>query len=219
MSQIAPKPYWYLRHGETDWNRQGLAQGRTDIPLNETGREQALQAGRVLASLFDNGQKPFDRIVSSPLTRAFVTAETVQKTIQHYTGITLPLHVDDNLQEVCFGIQEGTPMGDWYRPWIEDGLTPEDAESFGALTDRARLAVNEALATPDIPLIVAHGALFRGLRHAMNLPVDIRLPNAVPVALKFTRTGWQTEMLDPSVSATNGTPLHSKDPLEYKSEQ
>ncbi|KXV00579.1 phosphoglycerate mutase [Gluconobacter potus] len=219
MSQIAPKPYWYLRHGETDWNRQGLAQGRTDIPLNETGRQQALQAGRILASLFENGQKPFARIVSSPLTRAFVTAETVQKTIQDCTGIAIPLHVDDNLKEVCFGIQEGTPMGDWYRPWIEDGLTPEDAESFRALTDRARLAVNHALENPDIPLIVAHGALFRELRHAMNLPVDIRLPNAVPVALKFTRTGWQTEMLDPSIPATNYTHTHSRDPLEYKSEQ
>jgi len=219
MSQIASKPYWYLRHGETDWNCQGLAQGRTDIPLNETGRQQALQAGRALARLFDNEQKPFARIVSSPLTRAFVTAETVQKTIQDYTGITLPLHVDDNLQEVCFGIQEGTPMGDWYRPWIEDGLTPEDAESFASLTERARLAVNDALKKPDIPLIVAHGALFRGLRHAMKLPVDIRLPNAVPVALKFTQAGWQTEMLDTSVSATNCAPIHPTGPLEYKSKQ
>lgn len=122
MSQIAPKPYWYLRHGETDWNRQGLAQGRTDIPLNETGRQQALQAGRVLASLFRQRAKPFDRIVSSPLTRAFVTAETVQKTIQHYTGITLPLHVDDNLQEVCFGIQEGTPMGTGTDPGLKTAL-------------------------------------------------------------------------------------------------
>lgn len=201
MTQIIPKPYWYLRHGETDWNLQGLAQGRTDIPLNETGQKQAIQAGRILASLFENGQKPFARIVSSPLTRALVTAETVQRVIQDSVGTSLPLHVDDNLREVCFGIKEGAPMGDWYKPWIEDGFTPKDAESFTRLSERAREAVNNALKNPDIPLVVAHGALFRGLRRAMNLPVDVRLPNAVPIALKFTITGWQTNMLDSELLA------------------
>ncbi|WP_408872509.1 histidine phosphatase family protein [Gluconobacter roseus] len=217
MSQITPKPYWYLRHGETDWNRQGRAQGRTDIPLNETGQQQATQAGRMLASLFENGQKPFERIISSPLTRALVTAETVQRMIQESVGVRLPLHIDDNLKEVCFGVQEGSPMGDWYKPWIEDGFTPEDAESFKTLTDRARQAINNALENSSIPLIVAHGALFRGLRHAMNLPVDVRLPNAVPVALKFTTTGWQTTMLDPGGHEAGLPTIPTDAPLEHKS--
>ncbi|MFT8807921.1 histidine phosphatase family protein [Gluconobacter sp.] len=195
MSQIILKPYWYLRHGETNWNRQGLAQGRTDIQLNETGKQQAIQAGETLAALFRNGQKPFERIISSPLTRALDTAKTVQRIILDSCGLRMPLHVDNNLQEVCFGVQEGTPMGDWYKPWIEDGFIPEAAESFRALTERASSAVNQALTDPDVPLIVAHGALFRGLRSAMNLPVDIRLPNAVPVTLKPAETGWKMNML------------------------
>lgn len=217
MSQMTLKPYWYLRHGETDWNRRGLAQGRTDIPLNETGQKQAVQAGRMLAGLFENGQKPFERIISSPLTRALVTAETVQRMIQDCVGIRLPLHIDDDLKEVCFGIQEGTPMGDWYRPWIEDGLTPEEAESFRTLTQRARQAVNNALKSPGVPLIVAHGALFRGLRHAMDLPVDVRLPNAAPVALKYTPAGWQADMLEASISEAGSLPHQADAPLEYKS--
>mgnify|MGYP003704279353 CR=1 FL=1 len=38
------RPFWFLRHGETDWNAQGLSQGNVDIPLNATGRAQAVAA-------------------------------------------------------------------------------------------------------------------------------------------------------------------------------
>ena len=41
-------PFWYLRHGETDWNAQGLSQGSIDIPLNPTGLEQARSAALLL---------------------------------------------------------------------------------------------------------------------------------------------------------------------------
>lgn len=108
-------------------------------------------------------------------------------------------------------------MGDWYRPWIEDDLTPEEAESFRTLTQRARQAVNNALKSPGVPLIVAHGALFRGLRHAMDLPVDVRLPNAAPVALKYTPAGWQADMLEGSISEAGSLPHQADAPLEYKS--
>ena len=56
------------RHGQTDYNLQGRIQGRDDIPLNETGREQARRAADGIAALAPT------RIVSSPLTRARATA-------------------------------------------------------------------------------------------------------------------------------------------------
>ncbi|GBR67911.1 histidine phosphatase family protein [Gluconobacter kanchanaburiensis] len=196
MSQLISRPYWYLRHGETDWNRQGLAQGSTDIPLNATGEQQAVLAGKALADLFRSGQKPFSRILSSPLTRALTTAKTVQAMIEEACALRVPLEVNDELREVCFGVQEGTLMGDWYKPWIEEGFVPQDAESFHALTARAARAVNTILNSPETPLIVAHGALFRGLRSAMQLPVDVRLPNAVPLALTPNKqTGWDIEII------------------------
>lgn len=190
MSQIAPKPYWYLRHGETDWNRQGLAQGRTDIPLNETGLNQAARAGETFAELFRDGQRPFDRIVSSPLSRALVTATRTRDAIRNLAGITLPFRIEEELAEVCFGVHEGTPMGAWYDPWIEEGHLLEKGESFHALTTRAVAAVNHELEAGGTPLFVAHGALFRGLRAGMKLPINVRLPNAVPMYLEPGKSGW-----------------------------
>lgn len=190
MPKIIAKPYWYLRHGETDWNLRGLSQGRTDIPLNATGLAQAERAGQVFAGLFRNGGKPFDRIVASPLSRALVTAEHTRDAIRSSGGPNLPLIIDPELKEVCFGVQEGQPMGEWYDPWIEDGYTPEGAESFATLQARAVGAVNQALQENGTPLFVAHGALFRSLRAGMNLPVNVRLPNAIPLHLTPSETGW-----------------------------
>lgn len=60
-----------IRHGETDWNRQGRRQGRIDVPLNQAGREQSLTCGQALVAL------PVDLILTSPLSRATETARIV----------------------------------------------------------------------------------------------------------------------------------------------
>ena len=59
------------RHGQTDYNSQGRIQGRVDVPLNETGRDQARRAAEDIAALGPT------RIVSSPLVRARDTAEAL----------------------------------------------------------------------------------------------------------------------------------------------
>ena len=62
-----------IRHGQTDWNKANLMQGITDIPLNDTGREQARTTGKKLA---DMGLE-FTVLVSSLLSRAYKTAQLV----------------------------------------------------------------------------------------------------------------------------------------------
>ena len=58
---LTKTPFWFLRHGETDWNAQGLSQGRTDIPLNTVG---VMQAERAALTLRDSR---IATIIASPL--------------------------------------------------------------------------------------------------------------------------------------------------------
>lgn len=168
--RLNPIPFWFLRHGETDWNAEGRSQGRTDIPLNHVGEAQARRAARTLAGL-----GPIATIVASPLVRARVTAEVAA------AALGLPVAFDADLQEVGFGVEEGQPMGDWYDSWIAGEYTPEGAETFAMLHDRAVAAVNRATARPGPVLIVAHGALFRALRLAFGHKPNVRTPNALPI--------------------------------------
>ena len=163
-------PFWFLRHGETDWNAQGLSQGRTDIPLNGVGLAQARRAAKTLA-----GIGGIATVVASPLVRAKVTAEIAAE------ALGLPVEFDEGLQEVNFGEQEGQPMGDWYDDWIAGHYTPDRAEPFDALLARAVAAINRATARPGPVLVVAHGALFRALRLAFGHEPNVRTPNALPI--------------------------------------
>jgi len=68
---VPARSFLCLRHGVTEWNQQGLFQGRTDIPLNDEGVSQAREAALHLRNL------RLDHIVASPLRRAVQTAEIV----------------------------------------------------------------------------------------------------------------------------------------------
>ncbi|MBN8873236.1 MAG: histidine phosphatase family protein [Rhodospirillales bacterium] len=178
------RPFWYLRHGETDWNAQGLSQGNVDIPLNATGLAQARAAAASLRG------RNIATIVASPLSRARVTAEIVSE------AIGVPILFDDDLREVAFGEQEGLPMGTWYDSWIAGDYTPEGAETFAALRHRAVASVTRALDRPAPLLVVAHGALFRALRAAMGVPPNERTRNAVPMWCEpppAGETAWRME--------------------------
>jgi probable phosphoglycerate mutase len=181
-TMLDPRPFWYLRHGETDWNARGLSQGRSDIALNDTGIAQATRAAGIMVAHWHD-HAPITRIVSSPLIRAYRTAELVAEALAEQDGAVLPISTDIDLQEVCFGEQEGQPMGSWYDSWIAGEYTPEGAEPFSELVARAVGAVNRATAGEGTALIVCHGAMFRALRHAMGLPPNVRLPNAAPLWL------------------------------------
>jgi broad specificity phosphatase PhoE len=167
--RLHPVAFWFLRHGETDWNAQNLSQGAVDIPLNETGLAQARSASLLLRG------RGIRSIISSPLSRAKVTADIAS------AQLGLPVQIDDGLREVAFGVMEGKPMSEWFQPWVDGLLTPQGAESFPALTKRAVAAVNRCIARPPVVLVVAHGALFRALRGAMGHEPNVRTRNAVPV--------------------------------------
>ena len=85
---------YIVRHGETNGNLQGVLQGWTDEPLNEKGRELAIITARALSDI------KFDVVISSPLSRAYETAEII---LRENRKDTPPIQVDDRLKEMFFG--------------------------------------------------------------------------------------------------------------------
>ncbi|MXP62352.1 histidine phosphatase family protein [Roseomonas sp. M0104] len=189
MPDAAPltqKAFWFLRHGETDWNARGLSQGNVDIPLNSIGIAQAERAAAALRG------KEIATIVSSPLGRARNTAEAVAAVLG------LPVQIHEPLHEVSFGVQEGQPMAGWFDDWVEGRFTPEGAESFAQLRARTAAAINHCLALPGPVLVVAHGALWRAFRADAGLPPNVRTPNALPMWVTPPapgETAWRFEPL------------------------
>ena len=187
LPAIAPVPFWYLRHGETDWNARGLSQGSIDVPLNDLGLAQAREAGERLRG------RGIASIVASPLSRARVTAEIVADILG------LPVAIEPDLREVAWGIREGQPLSDWFHGWIEGHQTPEGAESFSALRQRVVTGLNRAVEHPPHVLVVAHGAVFRALRAAMNLEMSGRTRNCVPMRCEpppASGQGWSLTIHD-----------------------
>jgi probable phosphoglycerate mutase len=166
---LTRQAFWFLRHGETDWNARNLSQGNVDIPLNPVGQAQAKTAAELLRG------RGIRTIVASPLSRAHDTALAAAEVIGR------PVQLDDELKEVAFGVQEGQPMSEWFDDWVAGQFTPEGAESFAVLRARAVRAINRALENEAPVLVVAHGALFRALRSAMGLEPNVRTPNGIPL--------------------------------------
>jgi broad specificity phosphatase PhoE len=166
---IAQMPFWYLRHGETDWNRQGLSQGNIDIPLNALGLAQAREAAVRLRN------RGITSIVASPLSRARVTAEIVGE------ALGLEVTIEPDLREVSWGVHEGKPLDEWFHGWIAGHTTPEGAESFAELRRRSVSGLNRAVSQPPAVLVVAHGGVFRAIRSVMKLEISGRTRNCVPM--------------------------------------
>ncbi|MGH3654437.1 histidine phosphatase family protein [Glutamicibacter sp.] len=145
-----------VRHGQTDWNLAGRLQGRTDIPLNDTGREQAREVGRRLI-----GQN-WSLVLASPLERAQETAVLIAQQIGAETGNPVP-----ELIERGFGPLEGRIMAevsDEESAAAKDQLEPHAdilSRAVPALLDLASKHAGRKV------MIVSHGATMRTIRDAL----------------------------------------------------
>ena len=157
---------YMMRHGQTDWNKKHLWQGRTDIPLNENGR--------YVAELTREGMKdiPFDIAFCSPLCRAKETAEIVLK------GRNIKLIEDERIIEMGFGPYEEKDMRyldermKIFFEHPEQYDVPDGAESFEEVLAREGSFLEEICSNPEYQdstiLIATHGAALRGLICAMK---------------------------------------------------
>ena len=191
MSPPAPlRSFCCLRHGATDWNRQGLFQGRTDNPLNEDGLRQAHEAADLLRGV------GVSRIVASPLVRAAKTAEIIAD------AIAVPLTIDDGIIEFDFGSFEGLPVRDLM---IKHGVTsatglvsilPADGENWDAMTERALRCVSTWLDRyPDDHLLfVCHDAVMQGMAKSL---CGSYFKNSHGTPFRYVRddAGWRIEQI------------------------
>jgi broad specificity phosphatase PhoE len=139
-----------LRHGQTDWNIDLRLQGSTDIPLNETGKEQARQAALAL------NPEDWDLIIASPLSRARDTAEIIAQ------ELSMNVVIVPALIERSFGAAEGLDHASW-RKLYESHVPIEGLESLEDLRLRTHLLLdliaNEY--SGKRVLAVSHGAFIR----------------------------------------------------------
>lgn len=162
-----------VRHGETDWNLRRLIQGSTDIPLNDTGRRQAQEAGALLRTRLgprsDDGSPVV--VVSSDLSRARETAQIIAAELEADAPRSYP-----QLRERNYGDAEGVDIAAFRERWGDwDHAVVPNAEAWADVRVRAlsglRAAIRDARRTtfPVAPsvVVVSHGALIREvIRHA-----------------------------------------------------
>ena len=161
---------YFVRHGETIWNKEKKIQGRSNIPLNEYGKELGMITAEALKDI------PFDVVYSSPLIRAKETAEILVK------DRNLVIHEDNRLLEMSFGEGEGESLPEIHaHPEMKlhnfihnpgEYTPPAGGETFEELYDRCKNFMEEVILPAenkyDTMLIVGHGALIRGFIHNIN---------------------------------------------------
>ena len=117
MAVIQTTRILFIRHGQTDWNQQARCQGHIDIPLNETGHQQAADAAQRLVTIESN----VAAIYSSDLTRALQTAAPIA------AQYGLEIVANQNLREAHQGEAQGL-----YRQEIKERFG-EERERLNAL--------------------------------------------------------------------------------------
>ncbi|MBA3736198.1 MAG: histidine phosphatase family protein [Actinobacteria bacterium] len=179
-----------VRHGETDWNREGRWQGLSDTSLNDLGREQA----HALAGDLDG---TVDAVYASDLSRARETAEILAE------KLGLEVRLDPRLRERGFGSWEGltTPeieerFAETHRLWrAGEGSGAEDAEPFEAFSARIEAFLADVLRQHpgEEVLVVSHGGSIRAI-HAVATGLDyVRDHRLIPSIANCVVTRYAAE--------------------------
>lgn len=164
-----------VRHGQTEWNQLGRIQGRTDIPLNDTGIMQARAAGEWLS------QRRIDAVYSSPMQRAFDTATEIAR------PYGLPVIILDDIIEIDFGLWEKKTAdelkklypeywNDWSWHLDEEKSANMQAESAYTILNRVKRALNsifEENTAGSTAVVVSH-----------TMPIKLIMANAIGLPLK-----------------------------------
>ncbi len=161
---------YIIRHGETNWNVEGRLQGQADTELNENGTHLAEVTAKAMREI------PLDLGITSPLKRAYRTAEIV------LGDRKVPLIEDKRISEIDFGCWEGLGcrksnfelptdhFDDFYLHPLEfQGA--EDGETILQVCERTADFLKDLIANPEYQnkniLIASHGCAIRALLHSI----------------------------------------------------
>ena len=164
---------YFARHGQTNWNQIRRWQSRTDVPLNQTGRQQA----RALSQLIRDREIVFKRVVCSPLSRARETAEILMD------GRDPAFEVESRLVELDLGEfvgrlegELGKELGERYDKW-KSRMYLDPAPCGEGILDvvrRVEPVLQALLDTPGHVLVVGH--------QVVNMALKAKLSNCFTVA-------------------------------------
>ncbi len=146
----------FLRHGQTDWNLQFKMQGREEIPLNETGISQAHDSARGLKRAKDETGLCWDKIISSPLSRALDTAKIIAEAVECDN-----LLVDERIIERDFGELSGLVYEEYSRATFNNVPEVKTVETIEAIMERTKAFIKDNVKIGERVLIVTHGAITR----------------------------------------------------------
>ena len=204
-----------LRHGETSHNAAGIWQGHLDTPLSDRGIAQADAVGPAIAALSP------DRIVSSDLARARLTAQSVGR------ACGIPVALDPRFREIDVGAWQGLTASEVADRWpeVQDALARgEDArrgdhgETVAEVAQRVGAALTEhleALGPGQCLVVSTHGASGRtaaawllGLEHDLAWRVLGALGNCHWAELVEGRAGWRIQTWNTSsgMASRGGSP-------------
>lgn len=194
MAAVTSPPVYFIRHGQTDWNLQGLIQGWTDTPLNETGHGQAKAVARALANLSELASGY--RYVVSPLQRTRQTMAHIARTL---SLAERHIAVEPNVKELGFGEWEGKPFWELKA----SPVYPADAETRYAWRPKGGESYEDGHArlkswmdrVSEPVVVVAHGAIGRCLiGHLTSMPraevVKLVMPQGQFCRIHHGRAEW-----------------------------
>ena len=166
ISAWAQLTVYVVRHGQTDWNKDGRIQGGTDNPLNANGRDQAAAMARLMADV------KVDAVYVSSHQRARQTAAV-------FEGRT-PIVAMDELRERFFGKFEGANdkdpaiVADWNKrrfSWADDMEGGETLESQSRRAEAALKTIRDKHKDGGTVVVVGHGGINPlVVSHLMGVP-------------------------------------------------
>jgi probable phosphoglycerate mutase len=170
---VSVRTIYLLRHGQTDFNVRGIVQGSgVDSSLNDTGRRQAAQFFAAY------GHVPFDKVYTSTLRRT-------QESVQQFLDLGWPHEAHAGLNEISWGVREGTPitleedaeyrhvLGQWgagnTAARLEGGESPDEV----AARQRPFIELLQERSHEETVLVCMHGRAMRVLLcQLLNYPLS-----------------------------------------------